>query len=91
MDLRNYLLENAEYEKYRKLADFIKKEFSNDPNFDLYKHLYYNGDKVIFTAKDDEHLIKKRDDFINRKFKIMNFGKVDQIKAWLKDNKLKYP
>ncbi len=90
-DLRNYLLENIKSEKYLKLAEFIKKEFSTDPNFNLYEHLYNNSNKVIFTAKDDEELIKKRDAFIKNKFRLMNFGIIDEIKSWLKDRKLKYP
>lgn len=90
-DLRNYLLQHAESEKYTKLAEFIKKEISTDPNFDIYQYLYDNGDKVIFTAKDDEALIKKRDEYVKTKFKIMHFGLVDEIKSKLKDRELRYP
>ena len=91
MDLRNYLLQHSMYEKYRRLADFIKKEISTDPNLNLFQYLYDNGDKVILTAKDDEQLIKRRDNFIKNKFKLMKFGIIDEIKSKMKDRELYYP
>ncbi|MGC8649276.1 MAG: hypothetical protein ACP5UN_03625 [Candidatus Micrarchaeia archaeon] len=90
-DLREYLLYRIYKDKYVRLAEFIKKEISDDPDFNLFEYLYNNRDNIIFTAKNKEDLIKKRDEYIKNKFKIMKFGLIAEIKSKINDYLLNYP
>jgi len=89
-DLRNYLIEMLYLSKYRKLSQFLKSEVSEDPNFNFFEYLLDNKDKVLFTAKNSEMLIEKRDEFIKNKFRLMRFGIIEEIKSKIDDYLLNY-
>ncbi|MGC8582066.1 MAG: hypothetical protein ACP5MW_07000 [Thermoplasmata archaeon] len=58
-DLREYLLSKIYKDEYVKLVDFLKREISDNPDFNLFDYLYKNNNVVIFTAKNTEELNKK--------------------------------
>ncbi|MGC8587007.1 MAG: hypothetical protein ACP5K9_01815 [Candidatus Micrarchaeia archaeon] len=89
-DLRNYLIEMLYLSKYRKLSQFLKSEVSEDPDFNFFEYLLDNKDKVLFTAKNSEMLIEKRDEFIKNKFRLMRFGIIEEIKSKIDDYLLNY-
>ncbi len=90
-DLIEYLLARIYQDKYVKLADFLKREISDNPDFNLFDYLYKNKDVVILTAKNSEELEKKIKDYIKTKFKLMHFGIKDELKSKWTDYKLSYP
>jgi hypothetical protein len=90
-DLREYLLARIYKDEYVKLADFLKREISDNPDFNLFDYLYKNSNVVILRAKNTEELNKKIEDYIKTKFKLMHFGIKDKIKSKILDYKLSYP
>ncbi len=91
LDLRNYLLERVYFDKYVKLADHIKRKFSDDENFQFYDYLYKNKDHILISAENKKELDKKIKLYFKKQFKEMNYGKFDEIKSKIKDWRTSYP
>ena len=90
-DLRRYMTDRLFYKKYQLLSEFIRQSINKDPDFNLYDYLYKRGNTIIFTAKNKQLLLKKRDEYFKNKFRQMKFGVVDRVLAWWSDYRDSYP